>query len=206
VKREELEKLLGKIAVHDYPNAPIAVIGWQCDILDAFEALNEELKASRRGESGLAESLENIVDALGLEESHHFVMPDQVRELRAERDLYRAHLEKGLGVVSDDDVNAISEWHAATIKLLEQSGVAPADPKPAPFPDCNGRGYYATGDTDNPTQTQCERCHTVDPKPEASVHEWDKHADNCGAQWYWRGIPGPCNCGAVFSEVAKGGV
>jgi hypothetical protein len=45
---------------------------------------------------------------------------------------------------------------------------APADPKPAPCPDCSGLGYYATGDTNNPTQTQCERCHTVDPKPEAS--------------------------------------
>jgi hypothetical protein len=134
-----LEKLLGKIAVHDYPNAPIAAIGWQCDILNAFEALNEELKQY--------EGMMSVTTDYG---NHTFTIADDDCSLDLTRDEAAAVFHK------------LGAWLSG-----KTASSAHVDPKPAPCPDCSGLGYYATGDTDNPTQTQCERCHTVDPKPEA---------------------------------------
>lgn len=32
--------------------------------------------------------------------------------------------------------------------------------------------------------------------PNKTTHEWDKHADDCEAQSYRRGVPRPCTCGS----------
>jgi len=47
----------------------------------------------------------------------------------------------------------------------KDQGWEPACDCGADCPDCGGLGYYATGPTDAPVQTQCQRCVGVRTSP-----------------------------------------